>query len=351
MKATILAALLLLPRAVSAQQTVLERTTPAEAGFSEAGLAELERFLEVAGSSGMIILHEGRIVFEWGDTRREHAIHSIRKALLNSLIGIHVARGVVDTSATIAQLDIDDIGGLTPAERRARVADLLRSRSGVYHDAAAEAETMIAGRPARGAHAPGEQFYYNNWDFNVLGAITERASGRSVFELFRDEIARPLGMSGYHGVYDSIDASVPVLGFPAMDGFYQYERDRSRYPAYHFRMSARDLALYGELYRLGGAWRGEQIVPADWIAASTRPHSITDAEYGLAYGMLWGVVVPDSTDDTPSFFHTGAGVHMLGVYPESGIVFVHRVDTEAGADFDEASLYRIISLVFAAHDP
>jgi hypothetical protein len=29
------------------------------------------------------------------------------------------------------------------------------------------------------------------------------------------------------------------------------------------------------------------------------------------------------------YFHTGAGVHMLGVCPDLKVVFVHRVDTLA----------------------
>ena len=34
--------------------------------------------------------------------------------------------------------------------------------------------------------------------------------------------------------------------------------------------------------------------------------------YGLAYGQLLDVLVPAPDEVRPSFFHTGAGVHMLG---------------------------------------
>lgn len=33
---------------------------------------------------------------------------------------------------------------------------------------------MTKNRPARGSHAPGTFWYYNNWDFNVLGTISEK---------------------------------------------------------------------------------------------------------------------------------------------------------------------------------
>lgn len=43
-------------------------------------------------------------------------------------------------------------------------------------------------------------------------------------------------------------------GFPTGDGFYQYEPNRSKYPAYHFRMSAHDMVLYGILCLNKGEW-------------------------------------------------------------------------------------------------
>jgi hypothetical protein len=62
--------------------------------------------------------------------------------------------------------------------------------------------------------------------------------------------------------------------------------------------------------------------------------------------MLWYVLLPDEELKTSSFFHTGAGVHMLAVYPSLKLVLVHRVDTENKSDFNPDNLYRIISLVF-----
>jgi len=113
-------------------------------------------------------------------------------------------------------------------------------------------------------------------------------------------------------------------------------------------MSAHDLALYGQLFLNRGMWNGRQIIPAAWIDLSTKPESILNEQYGLAYGMLWDVLVPDAPDQTPSFFHTGLGVHMLGVYPKHKLVLVHRVDTEHGAHFDDGDLYKLIRLVHGA---
>lgn len=326
-----------------------ERIAPAEAGFSAEALTRLAAYLEEAGSSSMVLTHDGKIFFEWGDLHRKHVIHSMRKALLNSLYGVYVGRGAVDTGATLAQLGIDDIEPrLTKTEKSATLLDVLKSRSGVYHPSAAESPGMLASKPERGAHAPGEAFYYNNWDFNVAGAIFEKAAGKSIYEAFAEEIARPLGMTQYTGSYTSIDAADPDAEIPDSDGVYQYEKDKSRYPAYHFRMSTHDLALYGNLYLNRGTWNGKRIIPEEWIDASTTAYSVMNPEVGIGYGMLWYVLMESETRPSKSFFHSGVGVHLLGVYPGLDMVLVHRVDTEGEYDFPQERLYRIIDLVFGA---
>lgn len=336
--------------AFSMEASSVERITAAEAGYSEEKLQALASFLGESGSDSLLLLRDGKVFFEWGDTRKKLPIHSIRKALLNSLIGIHMGEGCLDLDLTLGELDIDDIPpGLTDAEKTATLEQVLQSRSGVYHPAAAESEGMSAARPARGSHAPGEHHYYNNWDFNVAGAVFERCTGQSIYDAFHEGIAKPLGMLDYgNRIVELPEGDAPVDA--DADGFYQLESEHSRFPAYHFRMSAHDLALYGQLYLDEGRWQGRPLVPADWIRQSTQPVSITDPKYGLAYGILWSVLVPDDPSQRPSFFHTGNAVHMLGVYPALGLVMVHRVDTDQDFSFHGGNLYQVIMKVHEARD-
>ena len=134
------------------------------------------------------------------------------------------------------------------------------------------------------------------------------------------------------------------MNFTDEDGYYQYEKTKSKYPAYHFRMSARDLMLYGQLYLNYGSWDGNQIVPKEWIDVSTKPYS--NLQNFVKRGILWSVIV--SKDDTKrnSFFHTGVGIHCLGVYPNSDMVFVHRVDTENKSNYNEGDFFKMLDLLF-----
>src|SRR5260370_35640972 len=142
--------------------------------------------------------------------------------------------------------------------------------SGVYQQAASEGRSQAARRPDRGSHAPGTFWYYNNWDFNVLGAILRRATGEDTFTAVNEHLAQLLQMEDF----------VPS------DGRYIHE-DTTDHPAYPMRFSARDLARFGWLYLNRGKWREQQVVPATWVPESTTPYS--DVGPGLGYGYMWWV--------------------------------------------------------------
>lgn len=255
--------LILITTIVNAQESIsFKNHNPTEYGFSKEKLDSLTEFLKNSGSSSLMILVNGKKVYEWGDTDRKHLIHSIRKALLNSLYGIYIDEGIIDTTETIRELKIDDLVPLSDNEKSATIIDLLKSRSGIYHHAAAVSDNMLKSMPERNSHIPNEAYYYNNWGFNVLGHILELKTGKSLYTLFNEHIARPLNMS-YSGQFTQkiVNSDVEDFKIPEVDGFYQYEMHKSKYPAYHFRLSTKDLARYGQLYINQGKWQNKQVVP------------------------------------------------------------------------------------------
>ena len=192
------------------------------------------------------MVQQGAIVASWGETDTNLLLNSARKSLLSALMGIAVSNGEVQLDDTMARLGIDDVPpSLSQAEQQATVRDLLEARSGIYHPANYETNEMVTRRPARGSHPPGTFWFYNNWDFNALGAIYERATGTSVFGGFAWQIARPIGMQDFD------PASCTYAGGSA-----------SRYPAYLFHASARDLARFGLLFLRMGRWGNKQVIPA-----------------------------------------------------------------------------------------
>jgi CubicO group peptidase (beta-lactamase class C family) len=167
---------------------------------------------------------------------------------------------------------------------------------------------MATLRPARGSHPPGTYWYYNNWDFNALGAIYEHATGNAVFAGFAREIAKPIGMQDFD------PAQCKYAGGPA-----------SRYPAYLFHASARDLARFGLLFLHMGRWGGKQVIPAAWVQESTRPYSTTTRRTG--YGYLWWTMLSDqpSRVAAPSgtYWAEGNGGQIVFIVPAYDLVVVH----------------------------
>jgi CubicO group peptidase (beta-lactamase class C family) len=95
-------------------------------------------------------------------------------------------------------LGIDDNEpSLTLEEKQARVIDLLKARSGIYHAALYETPAMKAEKPVRGSHPPRSFWAYNNWDFNALGTIYETATHDSIYHSFDERIARHIGMEDF----------------------------------------------------------------------------------------------------------------------------------------------------------
>ena len=317
----------------------VQAARPEDRGWSSDRLAAAEAYAESIDTSAVIIVDDGVIVDQWGETTRKINVHSIRKSLLSALYGIAVAKGDVNISVTLEQLGIDDnTPTLTREEKQARVIDLLKARSGIYHPALYETAEMKAHKPPRGSHPPGTFWVYNNWDFNALGTIYENATHDSIYHSFDTRIARRIGMED----------------FDIKDQEYVTGPD-SIHRAYPFVMSARDMARFGLLFLRRGVWRGAQIVPAKWVTDSTTAYSVADGDAAYGYGYLWWVAVnrdhiPNAELPDGSFSAMGAGGDCIAVIPELKVVIVHRVDTEddSGKHITGQQFRELLHLILAA---
>jgi CubicO group peptidase (beta-lactamase class C family) len=287
-------------------------------GWSKEKLAAAHEYADSIHSAAVVIVQGGEVVDQWGDVDKKITSFSMRKGLISALYGIYSAEGVIDINQSLEQLGIDDAPDpLTKEERQARVVDLLRARSGVYHPVDFETALMKRNRPARGSHPPGTFWFYNNWDFNALGTIFEKKTGLKIGEAFYQRIAKPIGMQDFQPNY------VYYLGGPT-----------SVHSAYMFEITARDLARFGLLYLHYGRWNDTQIVPEAWVEKSTHANEmlkVNGVEVG-GYEYLWwveygGVHFPEAT--IPGMYSArGVGGHYLLVVPSLDLVIVHRVDNE-----------------------
>lgn len=315
-------------------------SSPEEAGFSTAKLEEAKAFGDKIQTAALTMVVDGKIVFEWGEVNRKFKTHSIRKSFLSALYGNYVRDGVIDLDRTMADLGINDQPPLSSRELEATVRDCIKARSGVYHSALYESERMKELRPERYSERPGTHWYYNNWDFNVAGAIFTQLTGKDIFEAIEKDIARPIQMEDYL----------------AEDGSY-VEGEESVHNAYPFRITSRDLARFGWLMLNNGNWKGEQVVPANWVEESTRYHSDATLYSSDGYGYMWWVArdynkfphLPNVELPEGTYSARGSGGHIVLIIPEYQMVIVHRANTDAGGKrIDKEAMGSLLNLILAA---
>jgi CubicO group peptidase (beta-lactamase class C family) len=318
---------------------------PSRHGWDEAQLARAEAMFEASDAAAVMVVHRGRLIAQWGRVAERYTAQSVRKALLNSLVGQLADDGRLGLDQTLADLGLNDSDpALTEAERQATVRDLLMSRSGIFHSALYEVGGWTQARRAlaeeeraagRDLYGPGAYWIYNNWDFNALGTIVEQASGEEIGPLFERRVAAPLGMQDFRAQH----VEYTTRDHPAEQRF----NNVSDHRAYVFDISTRDLARYGLLYLNCGRWRGRQIVSRDWVRQSItgrdtregRPADRTDTGFA-GYGYLWQIDRPGlrrfSALQTrePIYMATGNRGHVMFVMPYLDLVIAHQVATIGG---------------------
>jgi len=303
-------------------------TNVEEAGFDPAKLEAARTTWEGLSSSAFLVIADGAVVAAWGDVGRRFMCHSVRKSFLSALYGIYWDRGKIKLNKTLAELGIDDEPNpLLETEKQARILDLLKARSGVFHPAAYAGRTDS--RP-RGSQGPGRYFAYNNWDFNTSATILMQETGEDVFEAFDRYFGRPLKMEDWR----------------ISDGYYHYERDKSRYPAYPFRMSARDAARFGLLFARGGMWQSGRILSEHWVKRSSALYSIDNEVFG--YGFYWWISRESRFAKYGMYSAQGVGNQMIAVFPKIDMVIVNRANTYEGESTPMLKLLGIIEKVLEA---
>lgn len=313
---------------------------PESAGYRSGAFDAVRAKLAGMSTSGLMVIDRGRVVFEYGDVSAISYLASARKSVLSMLYGIYVDRGVIDLELTLEQLGIDDIGGLTRAERQAKVRHLLAARSGVYHEASNPGDNLDSA-PPRGSQQPGAYYLYSNWDFNALGTIFEQLTKQSIYDALQRDIVVPIGMQD----------------FQRERHVRQGDTTRSVHKAYHMHFSTRDMARIGYLMLRNGNWNGRQIVPAAWVKESTRPITpvtemnplpLRNGPFG--YGYLWWVWDGPSLPPAlrGAYSAQGAFGQFIAVLPALDLVVAHKTIPGENRNVGGGEFLTLLDLIIRA---
>lgn len=250
---------------------------------------ETANFITDRNVTALLVMKNGSVVFEeyYQDTNADdlRISWSVAKSFLSALMGVIVDEGLIDSIDGPVVQYVPSLAG--SAYDKATIKDVLQMSSGVtfdedYLDFWSDINRMgrilaLGGSMDGFAEGlseingpPGKVWQYVSIDTHILGMVIRGATGRTIPDLLSEKIIAPLGLEreptyltdGYEVAF--------VLG--------------------GLNLTTRDYARFGQMIAQNGAWNGQQIVPADWVAASIVPSANTAAGK-TGYGYQWWIPV------------------------------------------------------------
>jgi CubicO group peptidase (beta-lactamase class C family) len=86
-------------------------------------------------------------------------------------------------------------------------------------------------------------------------------------------------------------------------------------------LRSRDLLKLGQLLANGGAWHGQQILPASWVKTSITPHAEVDEQRQYGY-LLWLYPYTVNSVKHQSYQMAGSGGNKVVVFPDLELVVI-----------------------------
>jgi CubicO group peptidase (beta-lactamase class C family) len=288
------------------------------------------------GAPNGLILHRGRRVAAWGDTRQADMTFSAAKSYLSLLAGIAQADGLLPDLDEPVRARVRDGGFDSDQNSEITWRHLLTNTSEWEGELFGKSDRIDRGRDlAREAAArkgmdrplarPGTYWEYNDVRVNRLSLSLLHLFRRPLPEVFAERILDPIGGSRDWVWYPYDNAWVEIGGrrLPSVPGGTHWGAG--------LRIHAEDQARIGQLVLQNGAWEGRQVVPAEWIRQSLAPCPLNPS-----YGFLWWLNGAGRWPGAPadSVFAMGAGGNVTWIWPGGEVVAVLRwVNPDAVAPF------------------
>ena len=279
----------------------------------------LEKLLTDLDTTGLVILKDGKIIHESygkGTAQTDTRISwSVAKSFMSGLYGQALESGAVKSLDDKVKDYVPSLKG--SAYEGATIRNVLNMASGIsfnedYMDPKSDINDMgrilglggsmddyTAGLKDKDVPA-GERWNYVSIDTHVAAMVLRAATGKTLHELFNETYSANLGFE-----------QVP---------YYLTDGENVAFALGGLNLSTRDYAKFGQMFLQGGEFNGTQVIPAQWVAASTFHSAPTINSRGTGYGYQWWIPMPQEGPNKGDY--TAAGIYGQYIYvnPARGIV-------------------------------
>ncbi|SDR85872.1 serine hydrolase [Gramella sp. MAR_2010_147] len=294
-------------------------------GFQHEPYHEISGPTKRRGGPAGMILKDGYIVAQWGNTRRVDMTFSVTKSFLSTTALVAKDKGLIsDFTEPVANYVWDDT---FEGEHNSKITwkHLLQQNSDWsgqlwggfdWADRPSQEQTIDEWR-SRELHEPGTHFKYNDIRVNVLAY--------SLLNVFR----KPLPKVLKENIMDPIDASQSWRWFgyenswTTIDGLKMQSVSGGGHSGGGMFINTEDMARFGLLFMNNGMWNGQELISNELIDEAMSP-SVPNPNYGY----MWWLNSKGSRNmeniDNDIFYAAGFGGNFIIVDQKNNLVIVTR---------------------------
>ncbi len=275
-------------------------------------LADLE-------TTGLVIIKDGKLIHEsyykgtGPDDRR--ISWSVAKSFMSGLYGAALERGQVQSLDDMVESYVPALKG--SAYAGATIRNVLNMASGItynedYMDPKSDINDMgkilalggsmddyAAGLKDKDVPA-GQRWQYVSIDTHIAAMVLRAATGKSLHQLFNETYSANLGFD--QAPYYMTDGKNVAFALGGLN------------------LTTRDYAKFGQMFLQGGKFNGKQVVPADWVAASTVHSAPTLSDRNVGYGYQWWIPMPQEGVNKSDYIASGIYGQYIYVNPAKNLV-------------------------------
>lgn len=301
-----------------------ERDTPANQQIDSQKMLDALDYLKSKsfedGNEEVMIIRNGRIIYEGDSILKRHNIWSCSKSFTSTVLGLVIEDDLVRLDDHVHQYEslLEEKYPKVTFRHFTTMTSGYNAVGSTRWNGESEDWSWTPYDPGEPIFEPGTQYAY--WDEAMMmkGRVLTRVLGKTMKDYFDEKVGNKIGFGEWKWHNEG-----EIEGIPINNG------------CTNVIINATQLARFGHLYLNKGKWKGKQVIPESWVDRATNvqvpvtiPVADTDrksARGSGAYGFNWWIngglsAMPDAPAKT--YYASGLNHNVCFVIPEWNMVIV-----------------------------
>ena len=272
--------------------------------------------------TSIVVIKEGKLLieeyFNQANRNTQHDTRSVGKSFSSALMGIAIKDGFIrnENQTLNAFYDLKQFANYSPLKEEVKIKDLLTMSSAfngsdAQSDSPGNEENMYPtdnwvkfalDLSMDSTKSNGQQWDYFTAGVILLGDILNKSVPEGLEKYADKKLFAPLNIKKYQ---------------------WQYTPQKVANTAGGLQMSSLDYAKVGQLYKNKGAWKGQQIVPTEWVEKTFTQQLPVPQRPNEFYGYLfWNKTYSVDGKNYETYYCAGNGGSKIFIFKDMPLVIV-----------------------------